>query len=201
MTITVDERARRAAAHQRVLSRDWRDVPAGYYAIPVYDFDSWDGEGDPAVIAFRTFRRSVARVTKTGRVFGVDRFTVGVVMHKPDADHGQASRDIAADREAARDVYGPHGDVLVVLDAILEDVAGPDTLRANYGRFTGRCGRCHKRLTHPESKLRGIGPNAGRLLAEVVVPLNPLLPVRASPTVGSPVQPKAGWMTDGGEPA
>jgi len=44
----------------------------------------------------------------------------------------------------------------VPAEALVRDA---DELRANFGRFTGRCGCCGRRLTDPASKLRGIGPD------------------------------------------
>jgi hypothetical protein len=143
---------------ERIRAADWHAIPSGYYAIPVYDFDSWDGTGEPAVIAWRTFRRTTARTTKTGRTIGHDRFTIGVVMHTPDADPDEVSDYLSADRAAARDVFGPRGELVAAIEGILTDLAGADTYQANYGRFTGRCGCCHRHLTDPTSKLHGIGP-------------------------------------------
>ncbi|HZO65239.1 MAG TPA: DUF6011 domain-containing protein [Kribbellaceae bacterium] len=34
----------------------------------------------------------------------------------------------------------------------------PAWYREEYGRFAGKCGCCGRRLTDPESKVRGIGP-------------------------------------------
>lgn len=158
MTLTDAQRAHNDTIHQRILTRDWRDVPAGYYAIPVHDWDSWDGTGDPGVIAYRTFRRTVSRTTKTGRTIGRSRFVFGAVMQHPDADDEQVQREVDAERYACREVYGANGYLLTVVDEILVDLGGPDTFRANYGTFTGKCGCCGRRLTDPESKLRGIGP-------------------------------------------
>lgn len=147
-----------AGLDERIAAADWQQIPAGYYAIPVHDFDSWDGTGDPTVLAYRTFRRTTARTTKTGRTIGRNRFTIGAVMHAPNADPDDVRDQLTAYREASRAVFGPRGDVTSAIEDILRDLGKDDTFRANYGRFTGRCGCCHRHLTDPDSKLYGIGP-------------------------------------------
>jgi Family of unknown function (DUF6011) len=143
---------------ERIAAADWRAIPAGYYAIPVYDFRDWDGTGDPAILAYRTFRRAEARTTKTGRTIGHNRFITGAVMQHPGADPDEVRLQLDADRWASLDVFGPRGVLIAAVEDILRDLSKEDTYRANYGRFTGKCGCCGRRLTDPESKLRGIGP-------------------------------------------
>jgi Family of unknown function (DUF6011) len=143
---------------ERIAAADWHNIPAGYYAIPVYDFDSWDGTGDPDVLAYRTFRRTAARTTKTGRTIGRNRFIIGATLHAPSADPDEVRLQLAAYRAADIDVLGPCGDVIAAVQDILRDLGKEDAYRANYGKFTGRCGCCHRHLTDPTSKLYGIGP-------------------------------------------
>ncbi len=62
-------------------------------------------------------------------------------------------------RQAPGGTY--HGDIVEPLTVIASD---PPAASAAYGHLVGRCGVCGRRLEHPESVARGIGPVcAGRL--------------------------------------
>ena len=143
----------------RIASRDWRQVPKGYYAIPVYDelgYIARDCEGELEVIGYQMYFRKVARQCKNGRVIGGNRFVQGVTWIEPGADPDTVHRHIEDDREAA----GNHQEYIRhVVDKILIDIEKDDTYRATYGKITGKCGWCGKTLTDPKSKLIGIGPD------------------------------------------
>lgn len=139
---------------QLLSQADWPLIPAGYYAVPIKGWDLISSEDDaetwrPPLLGHQTFRRSVARTCKTGRVIGRDAFTRGVAWTNPEAD----PQDIA---DSCISWTLEEDDITV--HWIMADVNGPDTFRAIYGKITGRCGHCHRRLTDPKSKLLGIGP-------------------------------------------
>ncbi len=144
----------------RIMARDWREVPRGYYAIPVTGWIAWSEtcEGDPPVVGYRLFERRTARRCENGRVIGRDRFITGAVMGAPGADPAAVRDEIASDQEVHRDL-GPHGDLQRIVDSIILDTRDGDTFRAKFGQLTGKCGCCGRRLTDPRSKLIGIGPD------------------------------------------
>jgi len=145
---------------ERIMARDWREVPKGYYAIPVKGwllFDP-DEDDDAPVIGYRLYERKVSRRCANGRIIGRDRFGAGRVMLADRAEFEEVWREIEDDRADADEGFGPGGYLKMTIDAILLDVAGPDSYRAKFGQLTGKCGCCGRRLTDPKSKMLGIGP-------------------------------------------
>lgn len=154
------EAKRRGALYRkRVAEADWHQVPKGSYAVPVIDWTDWEPEdGEPPVIGYRLFERKVARHCKTGRVIGQDAFITGRVMMSADADSAAVWREVESDRGIAIEEFGPGGDVRTLVVQLLDDVEDGDSYRAQFGKLTGKCGSCHKKLTDPKSKLLGLGP-------------------------------------------
>jgi hypothetical protein len=156
------ERQRARQIKARVAGRDWREVPKGYYAIPVHDYVTWmdnDCEGDVPVIGYRLFMRKEARQCKNGRVLGHNKWIRGAVMVAPGVDPARVTEEVSGDDQMAREWLGPDGPLKEIVDAIMLDLNGDDTYRAQYGKLTGKCGCCGKALTDPKSKLIGIGPD------------------------------------------
>jgi Family of unknown function (DUF6011) len=155
-------RQRAREDRERIQARDWREIPKGHYALPVYGFTEWadhDCLGEVPVIGYRLFERKTARHCKNGRVIGRERFISGRVMHLPDVDPDAVRMEVTSADEIARETFGPGGDRKDIFDLIMRDIADGDTFRAKFGQLTGRCGHCHMRLTDPKSKLIGIGPD------------------------------------------
>ncbi|MFI0484873.1 DUF6011 domain-containing protein [Actinomadura sp. 9N215] len=148
---------------QRVASRTWQDIPRGYYAIEILhqpceclDNGVEDECGHmPELLGYRLFERKESRVTRTGRRVGKDRFISGTTVVVPGIDHDLVREVLDSERDWTTEVWGPRGHELYILDDL---VTKPDYYRAQYGKFTGRCGCCGRALTDNDSKLRGIGP-------------------------------------------
>lgn len=110
----------------------WQDIPRGHYAIPIVD-------PDPpfATIGAVIYQRKRDRLVGPRLVGSVDV-------------DWQTLRDEASFAYDDRDW------------CINEFLTDPDYHRANYGTWSGRCGICHRRLTDPDSKIRGIGPDCAK---------------------------------------
>lgn len=141
----------------RILALDWHDLPAGHYALPVYEYAE-DEQTEPVLLGYRTFRRTAPRTTSTGHHLGRDTFTTGATYAAPGIDPARLAAEIRQQQADHTAWYGPRGYVQNALDDLLIDTRHRDTYRATFGRITGRCGRCGRRLTDPTSKLAGIGP-------------------------------------------
>lgn len=154
------DRERARQNRERITARDWHEVPKGHYAVPVVDWVNWDCEEDdePATIGYRLFERKIARRAKNGRVLGRDRFIHGRAMIVDGADPEQVRDAIDSDHRIAINVFGPGGDLKEIVDQLVRDVEGDDRFRALFGKLTGRCGCCGRKLTDPRSKMLGIGP-------------------------------------------
>ncbi len=72
--------------------------------------------------------------------------------------------DADTDREAlrrnSRGVSGSYG----LYEFLAEHPEYQQDAMEQYGQLTGRCGCCHRTLTDPQSKLRGIGPDCWKAL-------------------------------------
>jgi|SRR5829696_5868288 len=117
----------------------WRDVPGGYYALPIF------GDNDETEFGYVLYERRVPRTTSTGRTIGGHRWRRALV-----AAEGVDMAELLAD-----DLDDEQFDV----GCILRD---PDYYRAELGRLTGKCGWCGRRLTDPDSKMCGMGPECAR---------------------------------------
>lgn len=148
---------------KRVRDRDWHEIPRGFYAIAIEDYNAWDSDcpddWNPPIIGHRLFERKVARICKTGRRIGRDQFISGRIMVQPDVDHDRIFKALDFEKECLPDEFGRDGWAKSTIDRIMLDVEGDDTYRATFGKLTGRCGCCGKTLTDPTSKLLGIGPD------------------------------------------
>lgn len=148
---------------RRLHALDWRDLPEGHYAVPVYEFtdnEFTDGEdAEPPLLGHRTFRRTITRTDRHGRQRGRDSFVRGAVYAAPGIGLDRLAQEVREQREALIDIFGPRGDDLEALADLLRDANGRDTYRPLFGQITGKCGYCGKTLTDPTSKLIGIGPD------------------------------------------
>lgn len=145
------------------MTATWQDVPRGYYAVEILhqpcncidnDLDE-QCEHMPELLGYRLFERKTPRITKTGRRIGKNQFISGATAMVPGVDRDLVRTIIAQEDQIHREMYGPHGDQQHIYDLL---TSMPDYYRAEYGKFTGRCGCCGRTLTDPDSKLCGIGP-------------------------------------------
>lgn len=147
----------------RVRARDWHEVPRGFYAIPIEDYDAWDDDSpedsEPPIIGYRQFERKVARICKNGRRIGRDAFVTGKMMVMPDVHQDRIFKALDFEKECLPEEFGPNGWSKSTIDRLVLDVEGDDTFRPTFGKLTGRCGCCGKTLTDPTSKMLGIGPD------------------------------------------
>jgi hypothetical protein len=112
----------------------WADIPEGYYALDInYDDEPYQ------CVGYTTFRRS-----KKGFRLGATYF-LPALDHLPDEE-----------RRVCREFRWTLDDLREMAGAIVQHA---DRDRARFGQLTGRCGCCHRFLTDPRSKLRGIGPD------------------------------------------
>jgi hypothetical protein len=133
------------------MTATWRDVPRGYFAFPIYDIDGLDPDRDdvePEVIGHQCYERRVPRTHKNGRTVGRDRW-----------------RKITYKVEGVEDWQRVLDNRLYMDEAfeIERMVEDPSRYQAEFGRLTGKCGCCGRRLTDPDSKMRGIGPECAGL--------------------------------------
>lgn len=127
----------------------WQDVPRGHYAIDIVEMpcDCLDKGAEewchhmPELLGYHLFERKR------------DRFVFGATWVAPGVDNDRALSVIAQEREDAAALYGGWRQMIY---SYLSDT--PDYYRVMYGKFTGKCGVCGRRLIDPQSKLRGIGP-------------------------------------------
>lgn len=134
-------------SRKQIEAADWRDLPRGHYAIAEHD----DEHDDYPLLGYWCYQRKVPRTTKTGREIGQHRLISGVFHHSNTITPEQLNQ-VLADHDRQIDIA-----------QLLKD---PDWYRAEFGRFTGRCGCCGKALTDPDSKMRGIGPECARRARE-----------------------------------
>lgn len=107
----------------------WIALPVGHYAVEIFDPSADETADDYGPIGYTTCRRTATD------------FRVGASYALPGVD-----RDLIQ-RNAWR------------RDELEFMVAQPDFYRASFGRLTGKCGCCGRRLTDPTSISRGIGPD------------------------------------------
>ncbi|HWB35954.1 MAG TPA: DUF6011 domain-containing protein [Rugosimonospora sp.] len=112
-------------------------LPAGYYALEVWDHDREDADGGPPVIGYQAMR--VKADGRPGRLL-----TFGLVG----CDWG-AIQAYAHDYNTA-------------VAWIADDPAYHGWL---FARHTGRCFKCNRALTDPKSVTDGIGPECARRFA------------------------------------
>lgn len=173
-TPTAEDKARAEAEWRRVIARDWKDVPRGFYAIALYDLADWmdrDCEGEPdQLLGYVLYHRKVPQQFKNGGSRGSDKFVTSTAVMVPGTDRETFRNEVRWFRELHQQPAGaalvsrelrstPVGHVKVIADMILCDLeAGRNTYREDYGKFFGKCGCCGRTLTDPVSKLVGIGP-------------------------------------------
>jgi hypothetical protein len=128
----------------------WRDVPRGHYAHPILDIDGYDdedGDSEPEVIGHQCYERRVPRTYKNGRTVGRDQWRK--ITYKVEGVDWQRVRDNRLYMDEAFEI-----------ECMVKD---PSRWQAEFGRLTGKCGCCGKRLTDPDSLMRGIGPDCAGL--------------------------------------
>lgn len=130
-TPTRDEIAAQVAAQERrIKSSTWQDIPRGYYAMPVEDIPDCDCEDWGCGCTVLLGYRLFQR---------------------------KESRVTRTGRRIGKNQF-ISGKTVAAPDTDHELTENPDLYRAEYGKFTGKCGCCGRALTDPDSKLRGIGP-------------------------------------------
>lgn len=113
----------------------WYQLPAGRYAVPIVV--------DKVLLGYAQYERVAPKETKRGKV-GKHRFRVGQLVARP----GHEQR-----RELLRTTAA---ELLADIQTLLTD---PDRYRQLWGTYSGKCGWCGRRLTDPESRLLGVGPD------------------------------------------
>lgn len=127
-------------------ARDWTDLPRGFYALHVFDYDG-------NLLGYNLFERKVPRETKTGRRMGRNLFQYGSTMLASPELEDRIREHVATEKR----VHG--GDAGYGQAQIEELLEHPDSYRAVFGKLTGKCGWCGRKLTDAKSKLLGIGPD------------------------------------------
>lgn len=112
----------------------WETLPVGFYAIEIYG-DEYDQDDQLETLGYQVFQRT--RST----------FKYGGIRILPGRDHNKVIANAWTIDEIA-------SHKLLTRDA--------EYSQEQYGRFSGRCGRCGRTLRDPKSKLLGIGPECGK---------------------------------------
>lgn len=127
---------------------DWRDIPAGWYAIPLVEDDLDDDDPNFCrVIGHKLFERKTGTVLKNGRRRGKDYIKSSLVY---DAQVGEDAMRAYVQRTGETRTVSAW-DVIAIRDA-------PEVWGKVFADLTGRCCACNRVLTDPESKVAGMGP-------------------------------------------
>ena len=158
---TEEERTHARTYQQRVDGRDWHDVPKGFYAVEIVTYDEPDDPTDPDVdwplrtLGWATWERKVPREFKSGRTLGRHRMIFGAPLVASTSNRDELRQWIEMEQEVGWERY-----LKQQVDQILCDIeSGANSFRPQFGKLTGRCGFCGRRLTDATSKLIGIGPD------------------------------------------
>lgn len=133
----------------QLAAADWRNIPAGWYAIPLVEDDLDDD--DPhfcRVIGHKLFERKTSTVMKNGRRRGKDYIKSSLVY---DAQVGEDAMRAYVQRTGETRTVSAW-DVIAIRDA-------PEVWGKVFADLTGRCCACNKVLTDPASKVAGMGPD------------------------------------------
>lgn len=138
---------------------DWRLIPKGYYALPVIGHGTITADDDPEtweppLLAYQTYRRR----TEKHNDFRCGALYPLWANWDADPEHLPGKDDVGWSRESELFVNNCYSNPVFAIEEILGDPGAADRYRALFGQFFGLCGICHRTLSDPQSKLRGIGP-------------------------------------------
>jgi hypothetical protein len=133
---------------REVLAADWREVPGGYYAVAIHDDDE-----EYALLGYKLLERRVARGRAAAGWHWSYRVADGIDPGRLDAHLRATESDPVFDRQL--DIH-----------RFITDPEYREACREDFGKLTGRCGVCGRALTDAESKMRGVGPECWKALAD-----------------------------------
>jgi hypothetical protein len=124
----------------------WRELlPEGRYAWPLYDWDAFcESDADvPPLIGYVIYWR---------RPRGLTTF----LQLADGLESTPANQQRLRAAESTDENDNIDGDTSGRLAGIVDN---PGKYAGTYGQHTGKCGRCGRKLTDPQSIARGIGPD------------------------------------------
>jgi hypothetical protein len=149
----------------KVGNPSWFDIPSGYYAVPI------TRDVAPYVIGWSVYQRKEPRTFKNGRTVGRDQWVAGCSLldwgwRSNTPAEGITRQELDSWIQARRQESDQTGYMFwndwreADIAFVLADV---DQAQAQFGKLFGRCGICGKKLTDPDSLIRGIGPDCAGL--------------------------------------